>query len=332
MNTNTKISVHANSFFSTLMLWFALTGVLTGCSTMTTKIRMELPPQIRIDGAESLGLNQIRIEGEWKRYSRDSPKHKNRKFLMEIYGQNELEWLAEAMERETREAFQDAVLSNGWFRLKNNDADLWVDVRMEFSGWDDWEMAEEITEEGDTVLVSMATRQAEALLRCDFVNTKGNVAATMELVEKGRKHYSVGDKFGLPNKKGLIEHLVEPLAQRAAAMLVPTSTTVKRKIHKKGSPALKTAGKKIKNNKWKDAAEIWKNQLQHSDPEVRQKAALNLAVFHEKNGEAHKGVDVLNQFSSGPLHKKVSSLKHALTIRLQNEKDLENWRASRNVR
>ncbi len=303
---------------------------LSGCSTMPAHLRMDLPPQIRIEGARDFSLERVRVEGEWEPLPEKRDKGIIVNIIRESLASHELETIAIRAHREAREAMEDAILEKGWFQLKDGDADLRLRMRLEFIGKDEWESLPEVSEAGDTLWIRHACRSASADLRGEFLDPSGTVAATINLQRNGSKHCVEGVRpADLPSKRHVVEALIPPLARQTAALISPRSIIVKRNVFKKGSDRLKQAAGSVKNQDWEKAQQLWRADLAHKETKVRQRAAVNLAIAKERQGELSEALEILNQYKSGPESKAVSILSQGIQFRIQQESELAQWHTNR---
>lgn len=65
----------------------------------------------------------------------------------------------------------------------------------------------------------------------------------------------------------------------------PQWVWVNREYYRKGSPELKQAGRLVRFNNWKNAADIWNTQATSSDPKVARRASFNMALAAEQTGD-----------------------------------------------
>lgn len=103
----------------------------------------------------------------------------------------------------------------------------------------------------------------------------------------------------------------------------PYWTTIDRKYYKAGSDALKQAALYTKKNKWNEAIEIWKKEMQlNNDKNIAGKACYNMAVACERDGNLKLALEyaerAASEFGLGAAHKYIREIK----LRIENRNKL----------
>lgn len=89
----------------------------------------------------------------------------------------------------------------------------------------------------------------------------------------------------LPSRRDMVSRAGVSAGIAYGHRISPQWIWVDRDYYRKGSPALKSAGKLVRFNNWKTASETWNNEANSSDPKVARRASYNMALAAEQNGQ-----------------------------------------------
>ncbi len=92
-------------------------------------------------------------------------------------------------------------------------------------------------------------------------------------------------------RKIAVTQIPETSGIRFAEFLAPHWIEVQRTFYKSGQLELKKAEQLVKENRWLDAAEIWKKNVTNSNKKVAAKSMFNLALACEMEGELDAALD-----------------------------------------
>lgn len=104
--------------------------------------------------------------------------------------------------------------------------------------------------------------------------------------------YSLKDaKRRLPPRKDAVLNAANIAASRLVEFLVPHWIEVERMYYKSGHVELKKTDELIKQNRWLEAAEIWKKNTKNKNKSIAAKSMYNLGLACEMNGDMDAAID-----------------------------------------
>ena len=98
-------------------------------------------------------------------------------------------------------------------------------------------------------------------------------------------------KKSLPGRKDAVLNAADIAGSNFAEMLVPHWLEVQRMYYKSGHVELKKAEDLMQENKWLDAAEIWKKNVTNKNKSVAAKSMYNMALACEIEGNIDAAID-----------------------------------------
>lgn len=112
---------------------------------------------------------------------------------------------------------------------------------------------------------------------------------TVEWVEPA---YSLREaKRMLPPRKDAVYNAADLAATEFVEFLVPHWISVERMYYKSGHTELKMTNKMIEQNRWLEAAEIWKKNVYNKNKMIAAKSMFNLGLACEMNGDIDAAID-----------------------------------------
>lgn len=104
--------------------------------------------------------------------------------------------------------------------------------------------------------------------------------------------YALKDaKRGLPPRKDAVLNAADIAASRFVEFLVPHWIEVERMYYQSGNIEMKKTEALIKENRWLEAAEIWKKNTINKNKSIAAKSMFNMALACEMNGEMDAAID-----------------------------------------
>jgi hypothetical protein len=94
----------------------------------------------------------------------------------------------------------------------------------------------------------------------------------------------------LPSKGRIIEDAGYFAGQQYAERISPVWINVTRDFYSKGNEQLETAARYAKQGRWTEAAEIWEDIANSSDPDIAGYACYNIALANEMNGDLETAI------------------------------------------
>jgi hypothetical protein len=127
----------------------------------------------------------------------------------------------------------------------------------------------------------------------------------------------------LPSKGRIIEDAGFFAGQRYATRISPVWISVSRSFYSKGNEELEKASRYAKQGNWDEAAEIWKNTVNSSDPKIAGYAAFNLALSYEMNGDLNFALKWAEKSYYDFNNKKARNYINTIKSRMADEKRLD---------
>ena len=93
------------------------------------------------------------------------------------------------------------------------------------------------------------------------------------------------------NRKEAVLQISQALGRRYATRLFPTKTRVRRDYFVRGTDNFKKAMRLARTGYWNRAADLWESELNHSNDKVAGRAAYNMAIINEINGDLDTAVE-----------------------------------------
>ncbi len=110
----------------------------------------------------------------------------------------------------------------------------------------------------------------------------------------------------LPSLRNSLEDLANYMGQKIADDIAPFWETEKRIFYNSGNLYFLQATEYIRNNNWGEAIKLWKYVFEHSQKKVKARAAYNLALASEVQGDyesseywINEGLSVISDLSGG---------------------------------
>jgi len=98
-------------------------------------------------------------------------------------------------------------------------------------------------------------------------------------------------KRALPPRKDAVLNAADVAASRLVEFFVPHWIEVERMYYRSGHVELKKTDELIKQNRWLDAAEIWKKNTTNKNKSITAKSMYNMALACEMNGDMNAAID-----------------------------------------
>jgi len=98
-------------------------------------------------------------------------------------------------------------------------------------------------------------------------------------------------KRALPPRKDAVLNAADVAASRLVEFFVPHWIEVERMYYQSGHVELKKTDELIKQNRWLDAAEIWKKNTTNKNKSITAKSMYNMALACEVNGDMDAAID-----------------------------------------
>jgi hypothetical protein len=95
----------------------------------------------------------------------------------------------------------------------------------------------------------------------------------------------------LPPRKDAVFNAADIAGSHFAEFLVPHWIEVERMYYQSGQAELKKTEKLIKENRWLEAAEIWKKNVYNKNKSIAAKSMYNMALACEMNGDMDAAID-----------------------------------------
>ncbi len=95
----------------------------------------------------------------------------------------------------------------------------------------------------------------------------------------------------LPPRKDAVYNAADLAATKFVEFLVPHWISVERMYYKSGHTELKTTNNLIEQNRWLEAAEIWKKNVHNKNKMIAAKSMFNLGLACEMNGDIDAAID-----------------------------------------
>ena len=93
------------------------------------------------------------------------------------------------------------------------------------------------------------------------------------------------------NRKEAVLQISQALGRRYATRLFPYRTRVSRDYFVRGTDNFKRAMRLARTGYWDRAAELWESELNHSKNKVAGRAAYNMAIINEINGDLDAAIE-----------------------------------------
>jgi hypothetical protein len=103
----------------------------------------------------------------------------------------------------------------------------------------------------------------------------------------------------------------------------PNWITVYRRYYKKGNDQMKVAARKVSVNSWDAAAKLWQEQMNEQNIKIRGRAAYNMALFHEVNGNLREAKEWADKAYSDYNNKKARQYSYLLGCRIREQQKLD---------
>lgn len=97
--------------------------------------------------------------------------------------------------------------------------------------------------------------------------------------------YAINNNQHLPSREEALLIAAEAAGEGFAHYLCPSYTTVRRMYYRSGHVIMRMAQPFVEQNRWLDAAKIWKSQLNNPNKNIVAKCKFNLAVACEMEGD-----------------------------------------------
>jgi len=95
----------------------------------------------------------------------------------------------------------------------------------------------------------------------------------------------------LPPRKDAILNAADIAGTRFVEFLIPHWAEVERMYYKSGQVELKKTDELVKENKWLEAAEIWKSNIENPNKSIAAKCMFNLSLACEMEGDLDAAID-----------------------------------------
>lgn len=142
--------------------------------------------------------------------------------------------------------------------------------------------------EAKEVVLILASWSFYDLKKIGFTNHYQKID-TVQWVEPS---YSLREaKRMLPPRKDAVFNAADLAATEFAEFLVPHWMNVERMYYKSGHTELKMTTKLIEQNRWLEAAEIWKKNVNNKNKMIAAKSMFNLGLACEMNGDVDAAID-----------------------------------------
>ena len=142
--------------------------------------------------------------------------------------------------------------------------------------------------EAKEVVMILASWSFYDLKKTEFTNHYQKID-TVEWVEPA---YSLREaKRTLPPRKDAVYNAADLAATEFVEFQVPHWINVERMYYKSGHTDLKMTNKMIEQNRWLEAAEIWKKNVSNKNKMIAAKSMFNLGLACEMNGDIDAAID-----------------------------------------
>ena len=95
----------------------------------------------------------------------------------------------------------------------------------------------------------------------------------------------------LPPRKHAVLASAEMEGEKFAEFLIPHWTEAERVYYRSGHIELKKTEELVEQNRWMEAAEIWKKNVNNKNKNIAAKSMFNMALACEVNGEIDAAID-----------------------------------------
>ena len=110
-------------------------------------------------------------------------------------------------------------------------------------------------------------------------------------VSEGRGINPIRAVEAIANRKEAILQISQNLGIRYATRLFPYRTRVKRDYFVRGTDNFKKAMRLARTGYWNRAADLWESELNHSKNKIAGRAAYNMAIINEINGDLDAAIE-----------------------------------------
>ncbi len=142
--------------------------------------------------------------------------------------------------------------------------------------------------EAKEVVMILASWSFYDLKKMEFTNHFQKID-TIQWIEPS---YSLREaKRTLPPRKDAVYNAADLAATEFVEYLVPHWINVDRMYYKSGHTELKMTNKMIAQNRWLEAAEIWKKNVSNKNKMIAAKSMFNLGLACEMNGDIDAAID-----------------------------------------
>lgn len=108
-----------------------------------------------------------------------------------------------------------------------------------------------------------------------------------------------------------------------AERILPYNLRVSRYYFVKGSQNFKMAKRRAQTGNWEGAAELWKEEVDNRKRKIAGRAAYNMAIIHEINGDLNTALDWANRSYSDYRNKEALQYSRILRNRIRDIERLE---------
>ena len=136
-------------------------------------------------------------------------------------------------------------------------------------------------------------------------------------------HTREAAKRNLPSKGRIIEDAGFFAGQQFAARISPVWIKVSRNFYSKGNEELERASRYAKQGNWDEAAGLWENVVNSSDPKIAGYAAYNLALSNEMKGNLTTALEWAEKSYYDFNNKKARNYINTIKSRISDEKRLD---------
>ncbi len=130
-------------------------------------------------------------------------------------------------------------------------------------------------------------------------------------------------RAALPSQSEAVHQVGRVAGQRYARRIAPGWITVTRRYYAKGHPKLVEARDLVEAGRWKKATKRWRSLLDDPDPEVRGRAAFNVALALERAGNLDAALKMARKAATELGNGKARSYVAALEDRVADQETLD---------
>ena len=140
--------------------------------------------------------------------------------------------------------------------------------------------------------------------------------------------FEKGDKDDLPDTTDLVKQFGAKAGRTYAQRIAPIRVPILLSYHSKGSPSIKAGKKLAKKKDWVGAEQVWRKELDNPDPDVRGRAAHNIAVAREVLGDPEDALVWVTLASHEYGNKVAWEYYEELSVRVENLRRARNQLAA----